>query len=136
MTAFDNQYVLFVFVSICGALQMVASYRGLHGLKFFRNRYIAFMVGTIMLISSFTWFFLSEPRNLPDTAAGLDGNDQFGLFSLAAGCATIFTLLFSSLLNYNLGNKLDSFQPGLDALKETTYIRAILRTVKSIGKVW
>ena len=115
---------------------MVASYKGLHGLTFFRNRYVTFIVGIIMLISSFAWFFLSEPRNVPDTAAGLSGNEQFGLFSLAAGCATIFTLLFSSLRNYNLGNKLDSFQPGLDALKETTYARALLRTLKSMGKVW
>ena len=136
MTSFEWDYLLFVFISACGVLQMVAAYKGLQGILFLRNRYLAFGLGLVATMLSFVWFFVSEPRNIADTAEGLSGNEQFGFFSLAAGCATLFTLLLSSLRNRKLGSESDRFQPGLDALRETNYLRALLSTLKSMRKRW
>lgn len=136
MISFVVDYFLLVFISACGVLQMVAAYKGLQGLLFLRNRYSAFGLGLAATTLSFVWFFVSEPRNSPDTAEGLTGNEQFGFFCLAAGCATVFTLLLSSLRNRDLGNGSDRFQPGLDALRETNYLRALLSTLKSKRKRW
>ena len=134
MTPFALDYFLLVFIAACGVLQMVASYRGLKGLLLLRNRRWALGLGLAVLVLSFIWFFGSAPRNIPDTAGGLDGNEQSALFTLAAGSALLFTLLLSSLRNFKLGNGDDFYLPGLDALRETNYLRALRSTLKAVWK--
>ena len=136
MTPFGLDYFLFVFIAASGVLQMVASYTGLQGLLLLRNRRWAFALGFAVIVLSFLWFFSSEPRNIPDTAGGLDGNEQAGFFALAAGSALLFTLLLSSLRNLNLGNGASQYKSGLDALRETNYLRALRSTIKAVIKRW
>ena len=127
---FTLDYLLFVFLAALGVLQMVASYTALRGLLLIRCRPVAFLAGFVVTVLAFIWFFISEPRNLPDTEGGLDGNQLAGLFAVGAGSALILTLLLSSLRNRTMGGGERQFNLGLDALRETTYLKALRCTLK------
>ena len=127
-------YFLFVFLAALGVIQMAAAYNSLRGLLFFKPRPVAMVAGMAITAMAFVWFFASEPRNVPDTDGGLDGNQAAGLFALGAGLALLLTLIASSVSNRSLGNGDRDFSPGLDALRETTYIKALLTTVKKLWK--
>ena len=131
---FVLDYFVFVFLAALGVIQVAASYSDLRRLLFIPSRRAAVAAGTMVTAAAFAWFFLSEPRNISDDAGGLDGNQMAGLFALGAGSALIGTLLLSSLLNRSLESIERHVSPGLDALRETTYINAILRTLKHLWK--
>ena len=131
---FTPDYFVFVFLAALGVLQMVAAHTGLRGLLFIRVRPLAFLAGLATTVASFIWFFLSEPRNISDTEGGLDGNQISGLFALAAGSALVLTLLLSSISNRSLGKSGQQLEPGLEALKDTTYLSALFSTLKSLWK--
>ena len=65
---------------------------------------------------------------MPDTNQGMNGNEQFGYFFAGSGAGLTFTLLVSSLLNRALGQRSLALLPGMDALRESNYIRALSRT--------
>ncbi len=92
---------------------------------FFQHRPGSFMLGVALVAASFTWFYLSEPRNVPDSALGLNGNEQFAYFFAGLGTALVFTLIVSSLTNWTLGAGRTRLPNGLDALRESTYLRAM-----------
>ena len=125
MSHFSVDYFLLVFVSACGVLQIAAAQSGLRGLMFFACPLRSQISGLLMVVGVFLWFFLSAPRNLPDTGGGLDGNAQTALFAAGAGAALAFTLLLSSLKNFFLGDGNGPYNSGLEALKETNYLRAL-----------
>ncbi len=129
-TALD--FFVFAFIASLGVLQMVAAHAALQGLLFLRVRPVAFFMGFITTILGFLWFFLSEPRNLPDTNGGLDGNQIAGLYTLGAGAALLVTLLVSSITNRSLGFGKHKLSSGLDALRETSYLRALVDSLKDI----
>ena len=131
---FFLDYFVFVFIAALGVLQMVAAYSALRGLLFIRVRPLAFLIGSATTALAFLWFFLSEPRNISDQEGGLDGNQMAGLFAVAAGSALILTLLVSSVSNRSLGASGQRFNSGLDALRETTYLKALISTLKSVWK--
>ena len=132
--SFSLDYFVFVLIAAFGVLQMVAAYSSLRGLLFIRSRPLAFLTGLATAALAFLWFFLSEPRNIPDTEGGLDGNDMGGLFTLAAGSALVLTLLFSSVRNWSMGGKWQRSGPGLDALRETSYIKALQGAIRHLWK--
>lgn len=128
-------YLLFVFVSALGAIQVAAAYSGLQGLLFLRNRKAAAMAGMALVVGSFVWFFTSGPRDIPDTAGGLNGNQQAAYFALGAGLAVAVTLALSSLLNFSLGQRTNG-ERGLDALRNITYIRALTGDIRRWWRRW
>ena len=132
---FRLDYLLFTFLAALGVLQLVAALNRLDGLLFIRPRGLAGAVGVLLVIGAFTWFFGTEPRNLPDTAGGLDGNQQTGLFAAGAGAALVLTLLLSSVLNFRRSRG-SSETPGLDNLCHTTYIQALAHALGSWGRKW
>ena len=134
MDEFYVDYFLLIFVSACGVLQVAASHSGLKGLMFFVRSFYSALVGIVMVLAAFLWFFLSTPRNLPDTGGGLDGIAQSGLFAVGAGTALVFTLILSSIKNISLGSGHRSYNLGLVALKETTYCRALANTLRGLWK--
>ena len=85
-----------------------------------------------LAVGVFLWFFLSESRNIADTEGGLDGNQTAGYFTVSAGSAVILTLFVSSLSNRYLRRD-GPFSAGLDALRETTYLRSLARALKRSG---
>lgn len=129
---FALDFFVFAFIASFGTLQMVAAYTALRGLLLVRVRSLAFLVGLVTTVLGFLWFFLSEPRNVPDSEGGLDGNQMAGLYAAAAGLALFVTLLFSSITNRSLGTGTKHLEAGLDALRETTYLKALLRTLKDL----
>lgn len=129
---FALDYFVFVLVAALGVLQMVAAYSDLRGLLFIGVRPMAFLAGLVTTILAFLWFFVSEPRNVSDTSGGLDGNQMAGLFALAAGSAVILTLLVSSLRNRSMVGNGETSDSGLDALRETTYLKALFKLVREL----
>ena len=129
-SSFVLDYFLLVIFASCGLYQMAAAYNDLRGLLFCRSRRWAFLLGLALWAGAFTWFFLSEPRNQPDTGLGLTGNEQFGFFFAGSGTGLTATLLLSSLRNWSLGRGASSPAAGLDVLRESNYLRALYRTLR------
>ena len=122
-------YLVFVFLISLGWLQTVAAYSGFRGLLFVKSRRLAFLLGLTTAALAFSWFFLSEPRNISDTEGGLDGNQMSGFFAAGAGTAFLITLILSSVSNRAMGGNGRKVDPGLDALRETTYLKALAGTL-------
>ena len=129
---FTLDYLVFVFIAALGVLQVVAAYSALMGLLLIRPRALAFVIGAAVTALAFLWFFLSEPRNVSDAEGGLDGNQMAGFFAVGAGSALVLTLLLSSISNRSLAKSDHQCADGLDALRETTYLKALRGTVKDL----
>ena len=130
---FAADYVLFIFLASLGVVQLAALKNRLKGLYFIRIPLLNFVTALVLVAGSFVWFFVSEPRNLPDTAGGLDGNQQ-AMFSVAAAVgAVLFTLAVTSLLNAGFGRGEELKGTGLQALRRTNYFIALRRTM---GRLW
>ena len=126
--SFILDYYLLVFLASCGVFQMVGAWKAFIGILYLKYRPGSFLLGLALLIGSFTWFFLSEPRNVSDSAHGLNGNEQFAYFFAGSGTALAFTVLVSSLIKWKLGSERSNWWPGLDALKHSSYVRVLYRT--------
>ena len=127
--SFVLDYSILVFFASCGVFQMAAACNGLTGLQFFPNRRHSFLLGMVLMVAGFGWFFFSEPRNVPDTSMGLTGNQQFAFFFIGSGTGLTFTLVLSSLRNRGLGKERQVLPEGIDALRESNYFRALFRTL-------
>ena len=126
--SFILDYLILVFFGSCGVFQVAAAMNGLRGLMLFRSSVVSFVLGVALLAGAFAWFFVSEPRNMPDTGAGLTGNEQFGYFFAGGGAGLAFTLLVTSIRNSRLGEGLSDMPQGLDALTRRNYLRALHST--------
>lgn len=120
-------------IASCGLFQIVGAIHGFQGMTFFNNRSASFLIGLAALAGAFTWFFLSAPRNVPDSALGLNGNEQFAYFFAGSGTGLAFTLILASLRQWQFGAERSELPPGLDALRESTYFRAIYRLLRRGG---
>ena len=129
---FILDYFLLVLFAASGLFQIVGVCKGLSGLLLLRHRYGSFLLGLVLLVGSFTWFYLSEDRNVPDTAGGLNGNQQFAYFFAGLAAALASTLAIASLVNRRLGAADLPPEPGLDALKRSNYLRALLHTWRQV----
>ncbi|MCL0044419.1 hypothetical protein M1N24_02675 [Dehalococcoidia bacterium] len=112
---------------------MVAAYNRLNGLLVIGRR-ISFPIGGLLVIGAFIWFFASKERNIPDSSGGLNGNDQALLFVAGASAATIVVLLLSSLRNWSTPETPEG--RGLDALRNSGYLRLVFRGAISRWKYW
>ena len=119
-------YVLFVFFGALGVLQLAFARSRTQGMLFVRRSPRASaLLGAALVVAAFTWFFVTGPRNIPDTAGGLDGNVQALFFFTGGAGALVTTALLSSLINYRWGHDTPSPTSGLSALEGTTYMRAV-----------
>ena len=123
--SFIVDYYLLVFLTSCGLYQIVAAQNRIRGLLFFNSRPGAILFGLALAGGAVAWFFLSESRNVSDSGHGLNGNEQFAYFFAGLSTGLAFTLIVSSLRNFGLGARLTEIPPGLDALRETTYLRIL-----------
>ena len=131
--SFEADYILFIFLASLGVVQLAALKNGLKGLYFLRFPPLNLILALALMAGSFLWFFISEPRNLPDTGDGLDGNQQ-AMFSVAAAIsAVLFTLAATSLMNAGFGRGQNRRETGLQALRHDTYFAALRRT---LGRLW
>jgi len=130
--SFILDYSILVFLASCGVFQMIAACEGFRGMLFFKYRPGSFLLGLGLLIGAFTWFFLSGSRNVPDSAHGMNGNEQFAYFFAGSGAGLAFTLVVASLRNRSLGAERADLPPGLGVLRECNYLRALYRTCRSL----
>ena len=110
-----------------GVLLLITAYHRLTGLLLM-GRKSSIAAGGLLVVVAFVWFFASEPRNVPDTGAGLDGNQQAVLFSIGSLAALAVVLALSSLRNRSM--KGQSEARGIDALREESYLRLIARKLR------
>ena len=136
MTDFAWDYVKLAFLGGLGVIQIASAYSGFRGLFFFPTRTLAAVAGVAMTVTAFLWFFMTGPRNLPDTTFGLDGNEQARFFAIGGAAAVVFSLLFSSVRNATLGTAEDAERPGFEALKHTTFVRAFAAAVRKSWKLY
>ena len=133
MPEFALDYFVLVFLSVLGTLLFVTAYYRFYGLMLF-SRLVSLVLGALLISGALIWFFASEYRNVPDTAAGLDGNEQTLLFVGGAALAIIFLLLVSSLRNWSMKSKPDA--NGLDMLRHSNYWRLITRALRQRWDSW
>ena len=130
--SFIFDYIVLVFIASCGVFQIAAARNSLRGLMVIQRRRWCMLLGMTLLAGAFSWFFLSEPRNVPDTIQGLTGNEQFGYFFVASGAGLVFTLLVSSVINRRMGRNDSDLPLGIDALGHSNYFRALCRTARPL----
>lgn len=130
---FTLEYATFAFFGALGVVQAAAAANGLRGILFIRGspRWSA-ALGLVTVVASFTWYFASAPRNVPDTAGGLDGNVQARWLAIAGATAVGFTFLVTSAINHRWGRTPDEELAGMDALRETTFLRALAFRIKRL----
>lgn len=133
MSDFALDYLLLVFLSALGVLLIVTAYGRLHGLLLVGRR-VSMVMGTALIGAAFAWFFASKPRNLPDTGAGLDGNEQALLFALGATGALGVVLVISSLRNWSMGANPQG--DGVEALRNASYLRLLFKEIKERWNRW
>ena len=136
MNGFALDYFIFVFIASCGVIQIAAAYSKLRGLLVLARPGRCASLGLLLTLTSLVWFFISEPRNVPDTADGLDGNQQAALFTIGALTAIFITLAVSSLCNRGMKASLTDKDSGLDALSESNYVNALHNRVRSQLEKW
>ena len=132
--SFVLDYFLLVFAASCGLYQMAGAYNLLRGLMLLESPILTFGLGLALFAGAFAWFFLSEPRNLPDSGPGLTGNEQFGYFFAGGGAGLAVTLTVTSLRNWKLGREADLSVLGLDSLRASNYLRAFCLSVAQIPR--
>jgi hypothetical protein len=122
-------YCLLVFIAVLGVLQLAAFYNDFRGLLFFPSKiyslvFAVFAIG-FALFAFFTWNDLHKIIvNGSLKILIVEGSQQTGLFVLSAAAGILFTLVFSSLVNYRRVTPVKSQQDGLDALRESTFFQA------------
>ena len=132
---FAPDYLLFTFFSAVGVLQMVFAYHQLRGVLFIRwSTHASGLIGAVMMISAFIWFFASERRNVSDHIGGMDGNAQMFAFTVSAVGAVAFTFLLSSVINYRWGLAAKDVPSGITGLRQTTYVQAVAPTFVNLWR--
>ena len=125
---FALDYLAFIFFASLGVVQLAALNNRLRGLYFVVTPILNLTFALVLVVGAFLWFFLSEPRNLPDTGGGLDGNRQAILSVIGSVSAVIFTLAVTSLRAAMSRQEKVSYMPGLEALKRSSYVSAVRGT--------
>lgn len=128
MSDFALDYLAFVFTSAAGVIMAATARSGLDGLLI-TGRRLSYLVSLTLIAGSTWWFFASQPRNVPDTGPGLDGNEQAVLFVLGAGAAMALILIVSSLRNWFMEAEAPE-ESGLDALRSGGYLRTLYRNLR------
>jgi hypothetical protein len=129
MSPFVADYLLFVFWACIGAIQIGASIGRFDGLAFVRHNLAARALGVALIFGAIAWFFLTETRNINDTEGGLDANQQAMGFFAAAMAAVIVTVAISTFINARMGKGDHGADEGLDALRNTSYLAALRRSL-------
>jgi hypothetical protein len=128
-----SEYLLFVFITSWGVLQLIAAFAQLKGLLFFRKRAITYIVAILAIGGAFGWFFGWDNRlDEKIMHTGLEGRQQFFYFNLAALAALVFTLIVSSIVNSRgifQSKGREEVEPGLGSLKQMSYFKAIRRSL-------
>ncbi len=118
-------YLLLIFGSSVGMLQIAATWGGIKGLSFLRNRVLNYLLGLVVLCGTYVWFFSTANLRMPHP--DVEGAQQLVFFLLGAFCAVLFTFLFSSLIHSRALDEAQGTSEGLEGFKELTPFQVIGR---------
>ena len=132
-------YFLMAFLSSIGMLQIAVTRAGINGLSIFKRPLVNYVFGAIAIVGGFVLFYATGDRTAEPLIAIHDGGkwffgerETFTAFMAGALIGLIFTLLVSSLRKRAISiNKPEVPPQGLDALKEMTWLQAIVRRFDS-----
>ena len=128
-------HLIFSFFGALGVLQLVFGLNGIRGMLFVRSApRVSALLGVLLVVYAFTWFFGGENRQVPDTAGGMDGNAQIRSLALAAAAALFITAVVSSLINHRWSRQPTTLFAGVTALQATTYAQAVATTFMAIWR--
>jgi hypothetical protein len=114
-------YCLLVFISVLGVLQLAAARNNFRGLLFFPRKIFSVCFAVVAIgLALFAFFAWNDFNSII-----IEGSQQTGSFVLSAAVGIIFTLVFSSVINYRRLGAGNSEQDGLDALRESTFFQTI-----------
>lgn len=134
---FFRDYVILLFFAGLGTLQIAAAANGLRGLLLLPNRSASLVLGAVLIAGAAAWFFLSEPRNVPDYTRGLKGSEQFRGFCIGVAGAFAVTALAAAALHPSLGAGAGRLPAGLEGLRESHYPRLLYRSLRLwFGRVY
>lgn len=136
MINFTADYCIAVFISSIGVLQFAFSLGGLRGLLFFKSALVSRTLGLATAILGFALFFGTGTRNINDYEGGLDAPDQALYFSLSALVAFVTTLIVSSVVNREMRGARFDADAGLDALRDSNYASALVRSLMYWRSNW
>ena len=136
MFTFATDYYLCVLVATIGVLQIACSIGGIRGLLVFKSPLVARTVGLVLAVSAFVWFFGSGTRNLNDYQGGLDANTQALFFFFGAFTGVIVTFAVASVVNIHMMGPDAEPGAGLDAVRDTAYATALVRSLSYWRKNW
>jgi hypothetical protein len=135
---FAIDYLQWVFVSAFAAFQFVAAKNRLQGLMLVRGFPLLTRVAALALMAvAAIVYFVSEPRNQPDSGLGLDANEQGRWFAIAAATAIMVTMVVTSVVNHRWGaehgwdeDSGEAPPSGVAWLQRTTFARALTARVR------
>ena len=136
MLQFALDYFVAVFASGVGVIQLAASTARLDGLLLFKSPIFARGFGLGLPLAAAAWFFTSEPRNINDFEGGLDANEQAITLFLGVLASVVVSLVASSLVNRGMSRAEVRPEDGFDALRHTSYIRALSGNLRYWRRVW
>ncbi len=136
MFTFAIDYFILVFIASMGVIQVAASWGNLKGLLIFKPPMLARIFGFALVVGGFILFFSTAERNINDYEGGLDANEQALFFFLGVLAGGTFTFLVSSLVNIRMNGGELSPEGGMDALKDTNYLRALTLNLDYWWKNW
>ena len=132
MDDLSRDYIIWVFLAATGVIQVAAAHAGLTKLLFIRMKPWACTLGFVLVLAGFAWFFRDGVRHFPDTAGGINGNEQGARFTLTCLAVGAFTFALSSLLNRKDGDTPPAASDGFEALRYRTYAQALAANMKSL----
>lgn len=136
MFTFATDYFLLSTVATVGVIQISASMGRLNGLLLFKSHLAARLLGLMMIVAAFVWFFSTGDRNINDYEGGLDANTQALFFFLGVMSGGAITFVISSLVNFRKSGGPHEPGGGLNALKDSSYFRALTESIKYWWKNW
>ena len=136
MFTFATDYLLLVSVACVGVVQVAASYGRLNGLLIFKSLLVSRILGSVVAVSAFVWFFSTGTRNINDYEGGLDGPTQALFFFLGSSAGIVVTYAVSSLVNLRMRGADPTPEAGLDALRDTSFARALGQSLGYWRRNW
>jgi len=120
-------YIVFVFLSGIGVLQLVATYSRMKALSLFTNSWIGYIFGTIALVAGPLIFFLTGDRNVIEPR--LEGVQLFGFAVIGLLLAILVTTTIAYFIKRNKVEDgiNDDCPDGMEALNHALYFPLLKR---------
>ncbi|MDP6108367.1 MAG: hypothetical protein QGI33_08035, partial [Candidatus Brocadiia bacterium] len=97
---------------------------------------VARLLGFGLALAAAFWFFGTEERNISDHLGGLSSNEVALTFFVGVLTAWVVTVTVSSAVNARMHRGAATTALGIDALRDTTYYRALPLNLRLRSKIW